>query len=193
MDPEVVECSICKDKILKSEAVFFNGRYYCSHCFRNYVVERPSEGNIFYASFIASFVSSILSFLRGVAVVFSYVNISSFSSTLWDKESVILLSNLFLIVGSLSLFVGIVFLLSGVYLRNAKNVRGRQYGSISVKVDLVLIFLFVLFVWMLQSSEITQNSLILYYLIAAVPNTISDSFLLIVLPTLGSDEFSIRR
>ncbi|NHV06802.1 MAG: hypothetical protein HA495_05630 [Thaumarchaeota archaeon] len=193
MSSEIVECSICKDKILKSEAVFFNGKYYCSHCFRNYIVERPSEGSIFYASFIASLISSVLSFFRGITVVFSYINVSSFSSTLWSKESIILLSNLFLFVGSLSLFISLVFLLSGVYLHNAKNVRGRQYGSISVKVDLVLIFLFVLFVWMLQSSEVVQNSFVLYYLIAAVPNTISDSFLLIVLPTLGSDEFSIRQ
>lgn len=192
MYSEKVKCAICKDEILKSEAVFFNGKYYCSHCFRNYIVETPPIGNIFFVSSIACFISSLLGMFRGFTIVFSYFTVPSFSSTLWSEESTILLANLFLAVGGISFITSFILLVSGKYLFNAKNIRGRKYGSISVKIDLLLIFLFVLLVWMLQSSNVAQNSLTLCYLIAAAPNTISDSFLLIVLPTLGDVEFSVR-
>ncbi|MBO3762887.1 MAG: hypothetical protein QXS21_00295 [Thermoproteota archaeon] len=192
MNSETIECAICKDRILKSEAVFFNGKYYCSHCFRNYVVEAPPTGNIFFVSSIACIISSILSLLRGFTVIFSYFVTRLVSSTLWSKESISFLTNVFLLIGVVSFIMSFAFFISGKYLFNAKNIKGRKYGSISVKIDLALIFIFVLLVWMLQSSGIAQNSFTLYYLIAAVPNTISDSFLLVVLPTLGDVEFSVR-
>lgn len=186
MELDKVSCSNCGDRILKSEAALIGGKYYCSHCLRNYVAERASEGSVFFGCSLACFLSSFLSVSRGLIVLSS--SIPALPPKLRDIGALL---GVYSISGVLSLLIGAVFFISGLFLINARDVRGKHYGLLTARSDFVIMTLYLVLLILLQvGGYIPDSSLGLIYVVAMTAEYFCDGILMLILPTLSDVEFS---
>lgn len=185
MESEKVSCSHCGDRILKSEAALIGGKYYCSHCLRNYVAERTSEANVFFGCALACFLSSFLSLSRGLIVLSSSVPVLTLNRDFGPVFAVYSIS------GILSLLIAAMFFISGLFLVNARDVRGKNYGLLTARTDFVIMVLYLILLILLQvAGYIPDSSLSLIYVVAMTAEYFCDGILMLILPTLSDTEFA---
>jgi len=83
-----------------------------------------------------------------------------------------------------------VFLISGIKMRNASDVRGRDYGLLAARLDYVLMVLYpILSILIAAGGYIPGNNLPLFYMILVTPEALCNCILMLILPTLSSVEF----
>jgi len=185
-DSDRITCDACGRNILKSEAGLFEGKYYCSHCFR-YAAVLYSEGSVFFGSAIACFFSSLFSLFRGLTIFFT-------SMTSWfpgiRMQGMELLFATATTIGVISLGMSAMFFISGLWLRRASDPRGRNYGLLTAALDFALMMFYMLVLIVFQGAGyIPATNFPLFYTICTHAEAFCDGVLMLILPTLSHVEF----